>query len=247
MSCCGSMGYTHKKGCPELDKSEVLNDILDEDENQEANDMSPAPEDSSTVVEEAEQEMDDKVAEVVADAEAALQADLEDDQEKEAADEVAETVTEQTLDISKLSQDQIIALRDALDLVGDTKQKVKKKNPIVELRMLEDSPIIWFGKAYRKTTFDIDKQKDVVKAHIKVKLLKEDKEIELVYNDFNSLPRIKCEVINIATEEYEVEEGEVFSVEKKVVVPMVKRYEISTLTIKLPTGETVKLPAEYVN
>lgn len=263
MECCGSRGTTHKKGCPTLgEPAEKPQEAAQAAEKPEtAKEPEPAPE----AREEAQEEDqgvsltdDDDAVEEVEDEEpepspSDIAADLAEHESGEevaddAAEHVAETRESKGLDLTQFTPEQLDALQSMIAAHTAKKKPRKDKRTVITLRSLEGKLILNFTKAFKKSVFDEEEQRNVVRTHIKV-LLEGDEEYKtILYRDFNNAPRVRCELIGTENREREKEVGETFSAEHKIVVPMLVKYVDQILTLRVPDRkDLLKINAELVN
>lgn len=155
-------------------------------------------------------------------------------------------------DISKLTPDQLIALKAMLD--NAPLRAVKKGNPIVKLRTIDDRIVIDFGTCINTLRKDELTQITSEVVLIPVKFLGDDpaKKAELLnYRDFMNAKQIKCEVVGMRNVEGGYDEGEVESNERPGVMVEMHVTTIQTFfTVKLPAGapqETVEIEGRIAN
>lgn len=154
-------------------------------------------------------------------------------------------------DISRLSVDQLQALKSALAQTPDTIRGKKKANPRVTLRRMDGKLIVDYKEpAFKVIVHDGTQRRDVEKYMISVRFKDEDKFTDVDWQQFIEAPRISCEVISTRRQEEEIVEGETVSRATNEPVEMVKVMVHDWFTIKLPEedgGGTMEIEARIAN
>lgn len=167
-------------------------------------------------------------------------------------------------DISRLSVEQLQALKGALEGVPLTKAR-KKGNPIVKLRRMEGRFVVDFKNCFTAMRKDVNTEitSEVViipvrfmdeKGHGEVEV-KEGKTVpkftHVVWKDFMNADQVKCEVVSTRRVPGSLVEGEVESNERPgVMVEMEVRTIQDFFTVKLPEGSpvpTVEIEGKIAN
>lgn len=174
---------------------------------------------------------------------------------EDAADDVRDEMEKESVginpvpsvDFTKMSDEQLLALRSALESVDERQRKKRTGGTTVVLREFEGNPVTWFSRAFRKTYFDQEKQANSLRTHIRIKTSGSEQEIEMLYSEFTELPRITCKVLGRDDRREEVVLGEVYNKEQKRNVPLVNVYIKQIYKVLLPNGKELSIPADYVN
>lgn len=232
MECCGSKGSRHKNGCSTLAPETPTEPTVPTEPVVPVEPVAPTEPSADDVAQELAQESNDEAV--------------------EAKDAVAPVKQSQALDLSGMTDEQMSALQDAINIAkGGGKEVKKSRKTIITLRRLEGKIITNFTNAYKKSIFDEEQQRKVVRHHIRVRYDgDESKEPlnEVMYRDFNSAERVRCELISTASKAWSKDLGEVFSAEEKRNVPMVVNYIDRIHTLKVPgREENLTISAKLVN
>lgn len=158
-----------------------------------------------------------------------------------------ETKVENTMpfDITKLSLEQLQALKSALNVTPEATKK-RKGNIVIKLREIEGKYVVDFSKAYSGLVRDHENMRDVNVLKIKVRFHGETEFQEMLYADFMNSKQKGFEVSNIRVEPEEEVQGEVVSAETGQLVEMVVKNEVRFYTINIG-GDKVELHERLSN
>lgn len=157
-------------------------------------------------------------------------------------------------DLSKLTPEQLIGLKQALEAAP--LRVAKLGNPIVKLRRIEGNIVLDFGNAYQTLVHDDLANMNIEKVIIPVKFIGANGKIDAAftkvdYRDFMNAEQIKCEVISTRREVGGFSEGEVESNERPgVMVELRVNTMQDFFTVKLPPGSPtpqVEIEARIAN
>jgi hypothetical protein len=194
--------------------------------------------------------------------EAAEETTLPEEQAGSVIDEIAEDLAEsgteeaqgkdgpqaktvQSIDWSKLSLEDLQALRERLE--ATPAKQAKKGNSTITLRRIDGKFVVKIGRARAKMVHDDLLDKKVEKFSLPVFFLNEEAPVEMDYKEFMQSERVTCEVLSISTNKREVVEGQVFSRELGHEVEQITTYVDQVFKVKLPDGEILELEADSVN
>lgn len=149
-------------------------------------------------------------------------------------------------DITKLTQDQVQALKAMLAATPDS-QRRKKENPRVTLRNIGGKIVVDFKNAFLALIEDVENNRQLYRHKIPVKFRGEDKFENVLYSEFINSERVVCEVVSSKQEVEEIVEGEVVSRQTGQLVEMVVKKVRSFFTIKLPDGDTLEIEGRIAN
>lgn len=167
-------------------------------------------------------------------------------------------------DLSKLSPEQLMGLRDAMAALPQ--QRVKKRgNPIVKLRRIDGRIVVDFKNCFQRMVKDENTQITAEAVMIPVSFMDETGKPEtetvegkvrtkwtnVLWKDFMNSDQMKCEVIGTRRVPGSIIEGEVESNERPgVIVEMEVRTIQDFFTVKLPEGSpvaTVEIEGKIAN
>ncbi len=149
-------------------------------------------------------------------------------------------------DISKLSGDQLQALKQALNATPDSATR-KKENPVVLLRVINGSVVKDFKNAYLGLVEDPENHRQVERHLIPVLLDGARDYVSMRYSEFMQSDRVKAEVISTRKEDDSVVEGTVMSNETGRPTEMLVRRTKDYFTVKLPDGRQMEIEARMAN
>lgn len=157
-------------------------------------------------------------------------------------------------DLSKLTPEQLIALKAALD--NAPLRITKKGNPIIKLRRLNERLVLDFGTCINTLYKDELTQVTSEVVLIPVKFMgvdgkAEEKWTNIAYKDFMNAEQIKCEVLDKRSKPGRIVEGEVESNERPGIMVELEVITVQDFfTVKLPEGmgvATVEVEGKIAN
>lgn len=156
------------------------------------------------------------------------------------------TETPLAFDISKLSKDQLQALKSMLAATPDTGKK-KQQKPQIKIRTIDGNIVRDFKNAYLALVRDSVNNRDVERHKIPVKFFGSEEYVDILYSNFMQAEFTVFEVVSTRREIEEIVEGETISRETGTPVDLVVKRIKDFFTIKLPSGELVEVPAKIAN
>lgn len=161
-------------------------------------------------------------------------------------EKVAESHEPIQFDLSKLSLDQMQALKQALNATPDSATR-KKENPVVQLRTNNGKIVIDFKRAYLGLVEDPENHRQIERHLIPVLLEGERDYINVRYTEFMQYDRIKCEIVSTRKENDDIVEGTVISNETGQPTEMLVKRTKDFFTVKLPDGRRLEIEAKMAN
>ena len=169
-------------------------------------------------------------------------------EDTEKGSDVLNPVNPLPFDLSQYSKEQIQHFKAILAATPDAPQRVKQGKTI-RLRRAEGGRVIKdFKNAFNALVDDPENSRKVYRHIIPVQFFGgDDKWENIMYQDFINLEQITLDVLSERSEKEEIVRGTVFSKELARNVEAVDVKTHKFYTVKLPTGETVELPARVIN
>lgn len=156
--------------------------------------------------------------------------------------------TEQTVpfDISRLSKDQLQALKMALNATPDTPTK-KRDGITIQLRKTaEGETIVWFGTVYKRYIQNPETLGQINTEMIKYKVYGNDEAKEMKYEEFMLLEKDTFKVVDIDIQDNVKVVGEVVARETGQLMDAVVNNSLRSYTVEI-NGEKVVITQDNVN
>lgn len=178
----------------------------------------------------------------------AIAAKLEQKEQAQASTSESGVMPETPLpfDVTKLSQEQLQALKAMLAVTPDQPQ-LRKQNPTVLLRKIGGKYVVDFKNAYLALVFDPERRAEVEQHKIPVRLEGASGYTDLLWKEFIQADQVKCEVVSQRQEVFEHKEGIVRSRETGLPVEMIAKEIRYFFTVKTPEGTTMEIPGSVAN
>jgi hypothetical protein len=156
----------------------------------------------------------------------------------------------QSLDISRLSPDQLYELKEQLDGLAPRSNRPVGR-PTIRLRQYDGHFIVDFKPAFNTWQRDEKANQNVEMVMMPVKLLGQTDFVNIPWKEFMNAPQIQCEVISRRSENDDYVDGPpVRSRANGMLIERTVKRLKETFTVKLPAGTTpdqVELEARIVN
>lgn len=169
---------------------------------------------------------------------------------KASEEQVAQPQNAIPFDFSKLTVDQIQTLKAMFESTPDKKKQVVRR-PKIKVVEIDGRYVIGLhGRAFLKVVRDHDLNREVERHYIRVifhDMKPNEQPFEMPYREFISADRVECEVVGQNHSKIPVVEGEVWSVERKRMVEMIREDVKHEYEIQLPDGEVVKIDGDFAN
>lgn len=149
-------------------------------------------------------------------------------------------------DLSKLSLDQMQALKQALNATPDSSTR-KKENPVVLLRVINGMIVKDFKRAFLGLVEDPENHRQVERHLIPVLLEGQRDYTNMRYTEFMQSERVKAEIISTRKENDDIVEGTVQSNETGRPTEMLVKRTKDFFTVKLADGRTLEIESKMAN
>lgn len=168
-------------------------------------------------------------------------------QTQQQQDNVVQPQQAPTFDVSKLTKEQIQTLQSILNATPEAADRKEDRKPTIALRKVDEKIIVDFKNTFKKLVDDPENRRQVLQLTIPVRFRDTDVFVDMIYNEFINSERVNCEIIDIKRTPDQKVVGSTISRETGRPVDMVVKFEHTTYTVKLPSGEELTVDSRIAN